>query len=567
MARKKRDEAEIEAVQKELPLNPPSAVLETIKQRQKAAKLVYRCGYYREPITGLKQKAALVHCTACQESYYLSYAVGGCGQSDSFGFIDPLDNETKCTGKTCVCPECGIGAQAVHISHIGGTYPIEKNYFLTVHNIRGHFVALSWVLFKECDKEGRIIYRLQKYEGIAMIGGMPIRYTGYISGYFGCWIPEWKTRAVWRDNGDEWDIEEIFLNRQDFDSSDASKSGLEEYIIDVRKKIRLGAYLQLWAQDPQIENLVRSGLSSYVRAIIEKATVTSGYYATARSFSVKEAEKYFNKKKVKPHEMLGISKEEIPLVKRWSIERLEFYKELKSRKIKLTEKQLEDVETIGRATFKNLLEDTKEDLGFDPPLIRTLNYLIKQRKPNRKEIDAKYLFDYWTMTKEIQGDLPPALLYPKDLKRAHDQAVLLQKVKVNPEINRKISIYAKTLAWLTFEDEETGLLIRAAESQEELIKEGKFLSHCVGTYAAAVSRRETTILFIRHIDDPEIPFFTLEYRNGTVVQNRGNKNCARTPEVVAFEAKWIQHINEIKGDRKNGKRIRNQVAARQGAGA
>ena len=573
MAKKKRDDAEIEALRCELPLNPPPAVLETIKNRQKAAKLVYRCGYYREPITGLKKKAALVHCTACGEGYYLDYAVGGWGchaggYGDSFGFIDPLDHEAKCTGTTCICPECGAEAEALHISHIRGTYVVDKTYFLTVHNIRGHFVALSWILFKECDKEANISYTIRRYEGNAIVGGRPIRYTGYVNGYYGYWSNQWDTRAVWKDNGDEWDADEIFMNRADFDASDAAKSGLEEYIIDEQKKIRVGAYLQLWTRDPQIENLVRSGLSSYLRKIIEKATFVTGYYGSSRAFSTAEAEKFFDRKKVKPHEMLGIEKAEIPLAKKWSVERLEFYKKVfKTCKIRLTVDQLKAAESFGTKEFENLLEKAEKEVGFAAPFIRTLNYLQKQRKAHGTVVNAQYVLDYWSMTKEIQGGLPPELLFPKDLKRAHDLAVLRKKEKVDKKIDEKITEYAKALSWLSWEDKETGLFIRAAGSQEEIIKEGRFLSHCVGTYAAAVSRRETSILFVRRIDDPEIPFYTLEYRDGKVIQNRGKGNCARTPEVVAFEAKWIQHIEEIKGDKQNGKRIRNQVAARQGAGA
>ena len=135
MAQKKRDDAEIEALRCELPLNPPQTVLETIKQRQKSAKLVYRAGFVTEPTTGLKSKAALVRCTACGEKYYLdhTYAGTGChagGYGDSFGFIDPLDHEAKCTGTTCICPECGAEAEALHISHIRGTYIVDKTYFL-----------------------------------------------------------------------------------------------------------------------------------------------------------------------------------------------------------------------------------------------------------------------------------------------------------------------------------------------------------------------------------------------------------------------------------------------------
>lgn len=566
MARKKRDEEEIQAVGKLLPKAPPPEVLEEMKKRQKAQKLVYRCGYYRDPITGIKEKTALVHCTACGETYHLSYSSGKGG--DSFGFWDSFDAQSKTTGDCCICPECGAEAEALHISHIKGAFSIQQNYFMTVYNIRGHFVSLSWFLTKQVDKEGRVSWDVKKYEGIALIAGLPVRYTGYISGIFSQWLPEWKPRAVWRDNTDEWDIEEIFMKQEDFDASDASKSGLEEYIIDERKKIRVGAYLKLWSKDPQIENLVRSGFSPIVRQIIEKATTQSGYYySPRRDFSTVAAEQFFDRKKVKPHEILGIEKAELPIVRGWTLERLSYYKETKAKGIKLTQEQLDSVERFGIQHFRDLFRKSRDNLGFDPPLIRTLNYLVKQRDTVARGIDTGTLYDYWNMTKKIQGSLPPELLYPRDVLRAHDLAVHVLKEKENRETNEKIRKYAEKLSWLSWEDEETGLMIRAAKSQQELISEGKSLSHCVGSYAEAVSRGETAILFIRHIEKPEESFFTLEYRDGRVIQNRGKKNCDRTTEVVVFEAKWIQHIKELLKENNNVKRVRNQVPARQGAGA
>ncbi|MBR6603069.1 MAG: PcfJ domain-containing protein, partial [Clostridia bacterium] len=99
---------------------------------------------------------------------------------------------------------------------------------------------------------------------------------------------------------------------------------------------------------------------------------------------------------------------------------------------------------------------------------------------------------------------------------------------------------------LSYSSEALGLLIRPAASQAELITEGKILHHCVAGYAANHANGKTSIFFIRHISDPEMPFFTLEYKNGKVEQNRGEHNCARTEDVIAFEAEWLNHIRNLK---------------------
>lgn len=545
MAQKKRDVKEIEATRDELPTKPPEEIVEEIKKRQKVVKLVYRLGYYREPITGLKHKAALVTCTGCGEQYYLDYASGGCGchcggYGNSFGFVDPLDSEPKQTGSKCVCPECGAGAEGLHIGHIRHTTEIvDKSYFMTIHNVRGHFAALSWILLKECDKDGKVYYTLQKYEAIVIIGGTPIRYTGYTKCMYGVtWSGTWITRSVWKETGDEWDASEIF-DVDDIEGTDAAKSAVDVFIREGQERLRIGAYMQLWTKYPQIENLTRNRLTPFVKKLIEEATTQTSY--TARVFSISLIKEHINVKKVKPTEILGLQKEDLPLANAYKIQTLEFYREiLDTKKIKLTPEQLKTAESFGISALRDLFEDGTV------PVIRGLNYLERQRKISGNLITVRYLLDYWDMQKEIQHGLPEELKYPKDLQAAHDLAVLRKKEKADREINEKIVEFAKTLDWLSFEDEETGLMIRAAQNQEEMIKEGKILSHCVATYATRVSKRETCILFIRKIEAPEMPFFTLEYRNGKVQQNRGKSNCDRTPEVVAFEAKWIQHIKELK---------------------
>lgn len=58
MPRKVRDENEIRATADELPTEPPKEFVERIKAKQKSAKLVYRAGWWRNPLTEQKEKTA-----------------------------------------------------------------------------------------------------------------------------------------------------------------------------------------------------------------------------------------------------------------------------------------------------------------------------------------------------------------------------------------------------------------------------------------------------------------------------------------------------------------------------
>lgn len=556
---KPKNKEEIAAVVRHLPLQPPKEIIETIKGRQKTVKLIYRCGYYREPLTGLKQKAAQVHCTACGRNFFLDYTQAHpchCNAGyDTFGFIDPLDHEAKQTSSACICPECGAEATALHISHIPASgCNLDKTYFMTLHNVRGHFVALGWALYKDVDKDGHIYYNAARYEGVMIIEGRPVRLVGYRKCiYTWSWLPTWEARARWRDNCDEWDADEIFTVDEDaFEATEVSKSALDVYIKDTEKQIRVAAYLHLWTRYPQIENLTRSDLSVFVRNLIKAGTTTSYYgYNSYYGFSIPEAEKHFNTKAVKPFEIVGLDKTEIDLAKFLDLEMLEYYKKtLKDHGIRLTVDQLSDIKRFGFSSFDEVL-DVAAAYGRKAPIIHTLNYLIKQRIECGGRVSCTELLDYWNMINEINNGLPVEIMFPKRLEDAHDEAMLRIEEKVNEEINRGIAALARAMEDYTFTDEELGLFIRPAASQTELIKEGKILHHCVGSYAKDVSLFKTCILFIRRIENPDKPFFTLEYKNGHVEQNRGLRNCARTPEVEAFEAKWLKHIEEVKHGKRN----------------
>lgn len=572
MPRRKRDEDELRATVAELPQEPPPETVERIRAKQKSAKLVYRAGLWRDPLTGEKQKTALVKCTACGEEYHLGRIdfSSGCSRGygarkDPFGFLDPADEQAKATGDTCICPCCGVGAEALHIGKIKHTAKIEATYFMTFHNIRGHLVLLSWILFKECNKDAEVIYTLRRYEGVGVVGGYPVRFTGYVRCMYEgvSWQDRWVLRPKFVDNCDEWRSDELGdLSTEALEATEGAHSALDVFIREGGSELRLGAYLQLWTRYPQIENLVRSGFSKYVSRLINEATSVNGsYYQTTKTFSVSSIPRYINVKAKKPTEILGLEKDETYLADSCAPKEIAFYTFMKrTYGLRLTEEQLRLASGIGLQGLRDLFERTP-GLGFRPPVVRTLGYL------QRQGVMPNYLYDYWDMLAQAQNGLPPELLFPRDIRAAHDLLLLRVKAKTDEKINAGIAELATTLEWLSFSDEESGLLIRPCADQEELIKEGGYLHHCVARYARDVSKRRTSILFIRRISEPDIPFYTLEYKQGEVIQNRGMHNCGKTEEVELFEKKWLEYIRTYKKVRKdNGKgSVRDRRGERTGA--
>ena len=88
-----------------------------------------------------------------------------------------------------------------------------------------------------------------------------------------------------------------------------------------------------------------------------------------------------------------------------------------------------------------------------------------------------------------------------------------------------------------------------------MIDEGRELHHCVATYAKRHASGQTAIFFIRHINEPDKPYFTLEFdfKNMCVRQNSGLRHCERTQEVQDFEEKWVEFVKNTAGAKKERK--------------
>lgn len=213
----------------------------------------------------------------------------------------------------------------------------------------------------------------------------------------------------------------------------------------------------------------------------------------------------------------------------------------------------EDIERIiGRApvgkTLRYLLKAIREWGAANDPYNEYAEYA-----PDEDRLNAAVLADYWDMAERAGWDLDdPVVRWPRDLIAAHDRAMEASKAAETKMLRKAFRERAKELAGLTYVSGP--LLIRPAANQKELNREGELLIHCVAKYGADMALGKTAIFFIRHTWEPGKPYFTLEYdeEKETVRQNRGRRNCARTPEVEAFEKAWLAWIKEGCRRKKDG---------------
>ena len=119
-------------------------------------------------------------------------------------------------------------------------------------------------------------------------------------------------------------------------------------------------------------------------------------------------------------------------------------------------------------------------------------------------------------------------------------------------MDKKISKRVKNLKELTFTYKD--LIIRPAESSEEIIREGKKQIICIGGYVQRYADGITNLFFIRKKGEEEKPFFAVEIsKELRVVQVRGKRNCPRTQEVKEF-------MEVFEKEKLNNKKNKSKVA-------
>lgn len=254
--------------------------------------------------------------------------------------------------------------------------------------------------------------------------------------------------------------------------------------------------------------------------------------------------------KKKPHEIFKVEAEDIPFLRdcKVNLNLLRTYQ-------KYVELKLKDREQLLLWQMKNGTADEQlcSFLEFMTPhkLMRYVDEqfaLLKGRKVSgarRYEAIQRVLQeyrDYLRMCRDENYDLSNSfVLFPRDLQEGHDR--LVKRIKFKADVKRHqqfMELYRSITAHLDFE--RGGLKIVYPQKPEDIVKEGHFLRHCVGGYVSRVAEKECIILFLRHADAPEKPFFTIEVRNGKVAQVRGKSNCEPTPKVKSFMAAWEKRV-------------------------
>lgn len=504
-----------------------------------------------------KRRMVRIRCSFCGHEELLYY---GRGQRD-YGFI-PAETYSEVeggsvaeNGDALLCPCCQVPVQArkrADVRKKGWYAPSETRAMSASVVGRDRLLVLTaWVIQRRVYEDAREALAAIPAEAYvfsdadcAQLMGWCNAYSG-TAGYFVQYTRAWRQPKDWSER---WGAEgHIFGLTPEL----VAESCLPHCKLDVYMEPRPGArhfpvaWLRLCQAHPNAEAALVHGLPRVLDDLIQANTREDLWEHNKRGrLELPE----LDWEQTRPAQMLRITKDELRMAREqdWGVLFWELYRRSKEAGEVLTEQDICNAFCLG--------DDRVGDLVGRGPVSKSIRYLLRQCEQTEVEDededpppygipDVQTLTDYWDMAAKLGWDLTNGRVrFPRNLIAAHDEASVQMSQKEEAGRAHLFRVRRRQLSRWSFAAD--GLLIRPAASQQELTDEGKRLDHCVGTYGQKHANGKTAIFFIRRKARPKEPFYTLELDEAKleVRQNRGRRNCPRTPEVRAFEDLWLSWV-------------------------
>lgn len=560
-----------------VPRTPPEGlrewVLENCRSELDRHGLVYEVEYVQyyalcqlldERAEPRKIKMVRVTCSCCGESTLLNW---GKDKALGYGFILPDDEEgdwpstVTTAGDEAACPICGEKVLVNKRAAVRDYYVAAECQVMSAAVLEAGELALTgWTVQRRVYKSGSERLELLPAEAYVFTSTDCFQLMGWRNGYSGhCgyfiqYEGKWRQPKAWAEC---WGQEEhIFGLSPDL----IGRSCLPHCKLDVYMARRPGAkhypvaWLRPYQARPSVEAVLLHGLPRVLDDLIAGKTEAKDWKKNDRGrLELPE----LDWTQTRPAQILHLTKEELRMGRTQDWDKLFWDLFVGAKRIGelLTVEDILNAFRLGDENLSMLIP--RGQVG------KSIRYLLRQCQVLASEVDsagadpipdAQLLADYWTMAEALGRDLAEASVkYPADLIAAHDRAAELTEQKVMEGAADLFRVRRRLLKKYTYAAH--GLLIRPAASQRELTAEGDALNHCVGTYGERHAKGQTAIFFIRRVSRAKEPYFTLELDEKLlkVRQNRGRNNCARTPEVEAFEKEWLAWVRAGAPRDRNGR--------------
>ena len=510
-----------------------------------------------------KRRMVRVRCACCGHEDLYHY---GRTYKGGFGFVLPesyaeVEGGTVYgDGENILCPQCGTPVlirRAADVRRKGYCVTAEAHAMSASVVGEGRLLSLTgWTIQRRTWAGGGSRLTAIPAEAYvfgprecAQLLGWRNGYSG-TAGYFIEYTRQWRAPKAWRER---WGQEEHIYG---LTPELVAGSCLPHCKLDAYMAHRAGArhhpvaWLRLYQAHPGVEAVLLHGLPLVLDDLIRYHT-QEHLWADNRQGALELPELDWTQ--TRPAQILRLTKDELRLgrAQGWGELFWDLFLRSKAAGEVLTEQDLRNAFYLG--------DEHVGELPGRGPVAKSIRYLLKQcgqwedaytpepededPEPDTAIPDVQTLTDYWAMAEALGWDLNNTQVrFPQDLLAAHDEAAAQMRQRKQAGRAGLFRVRRRLLSRWTFAAD--GLLIRPAGSQRELDEEGRALSHCVSTYGKRHAEGETAIFFVRRASRPREPFYTLELdeKKLAVRKNRGLRNCARTPEVRAFEEKWLDWV-------------------------
>lgn len=467
-----------------------------------ATNEVLKSSRYIFVTTGVRKKG---YCTHCHASFY----------------VEDLIKQNA----SCVCPKCK-SVCTYKKAWLGRKYMADHGSFLWFEKsaTNSNIVVASWIY---CSRKYN-----ESYEKVQTECKRSTLYVFEMGGSSMYAVWGWRSEdqlkkheSVFHGNGETVAIESLVEAVRDtpFEYCGWGKYRTYHYL----------KYLALYSETPNIETLSKNGFEHIVEAKMNNTPLYRSINWKAR----------------KLHEFFKVTKHDFLMMKETDATGsyvmhapyfslgLWLWQQARKEKSQMSYKEI----VTACSTF-NLSREYGRFIKIKKysTLRRLFNYMQKQFETDHKhyvspsEVIITWA-DYLNDCKKLELNLSnEEIIYPKNLRQAHQRTIKLVEIKNDELANLKITKRHKELEPLSFEFE--GLMIRPPETFQEIIDEGKTLEHCVSRYGDNHAAGKCILMFIRKKDKPDKPFYTVELRTNKkeVAQVRGKKNKSQTKDVERF---------------------------------
>ena len=509
-----------------------------------------------------KRRMVRVECSWCGYRDLYHYGKLSGWNQGGYGFVLPesyaeVEGGTVYgDGENILCPQCGTPVlirKRAAVKKNGDCFVTASSQAMSAAVVGEDrlLVLTGWVIQRRAGIGGGSRLSAIPAEAYVFSAAECAQLMGWRNGYSGTAGYFVEYAKVWRQPKDwteRWGQEEhIFGLTPEL----VAGSCLPHCKLDVYMAHRPGAnhypvaWLRLCQAHPNVEAALMHGLPRVLDDLIRD------HWTDNKRGQLDLPELDWNQ--TRPAQMLHLTKDELRLAREqdWGVLFWDLFRYSKAAGEALTGQDIENAFYLG--------DEHVGQLVGRGPVAKSIRYLLLQcgqredayvpelededPAPDVAIPDVQTLLDYWDMAEQLGQDLTNAQVrFPRDLFAAHDEAAAQMQKRKEAGRAGLFRLRRKYLSKWSFSAD--GLLIRPAASQQELTDEGNRLHHCVSTYGQRHAEGESAIFFIRRKSRPGESYYTLELdeKKRTVRQNRGLRNCPRTPEVQAFEDLWLSWV-------------------------